>query len=113
MIVSQTGLGSMTRLFGVNASRVTVRHLATMRSGVPDYDTAKFRTSQKESRFCRTPSVACFPENASRTDRNPGMRHSQSHVRRPYPLPATDEFRRTAYASPVRAQKARMKKKNE
>ena len=36
----QLGLGSLTTLFGANASHITVEHLATMTSGVPDFDTA-------------------------------------------------------------------------
>jgi len=39
--LSKLGLGSMATLFGLDAERITLRHLATMASGVPDYDTAK------------------------------------------------------------------------
>ena len=35
------GLGSMAALFGPEAQLITLRQLATMASGVPDYDTAK------------------------------------------------------------------------
>ena len=35
------GLGSMKDLFGPISALITVRHLGSMRSGVPDYDTAK------------------------------------------------------------------------
>lgn len=40
-MLKSLGLGSMTALFGKEAELITAEHLATMNSGVPDYDTAK------------------------------------------------------------------------
>jgi len=40
-ILVSLGLGSMATLFGKEAELITAEHLATMNSGVPDYDTAK------------------------------------------------------------------------
>ena len=39
--LSKFGLGSLDKLFGLEANKITARNLATMSSGVPDYDTAK------------------------------------------------------------------------
>lgn len=39
-VLDRLGLGSMRALFGPLARFITTRHLATMSSGVPDYDTA-------------------------------------------------------------------------
>lgn len=39
-MLATMGLGPMRVLFGSEADLVTAEHLATMRSGVPDYDTA-------------------------------------------------------------------------
>jgi len=39
--LAKLGLGSMAALFGPQAETITLRQLATMASGVPDYDTAK------------------------------------------------------------------------
>lgn len=35
------GIGKMTSLWGTQAASITARHLATMTSGIPDYDTAE------------------------------------------------------------------------
>ena len=40
-VLASLGLGTMRQLFGRLAALITVEQLATMRSGVPDYDTAK------------------------------------------------------------------------
>ena len=40
-ILARLGLRSLTALFGKGASKITARHLASMQSGVPDFDTAK------------------------------------------------------------------------
>ena len=40
-MLAALGLGSMTDLFGADASQITPHHLGSMQSGVPDYDTAK------------------------------------------------------------------------
>ena len=39
--LSALGLGRVTELWGAGAADITARHLATMTSGVPDYDTAE------------------------------------------------------------------------
>jgi len=39
--LANLGLGSLASLFGAAAGRVTLRHLLGMKSGIPDYDTAK------------------------------------------------------------------------
>jgi len=39
-MLDKLGLPPMRVLFGANASKITPRHLGSMRSGVPDYDTA-------------------------------------------------------------------------
>ena len=40
-VLRDLGLGTMAQLFGPHAKFLTAKHLAEMRSGVPDYDTAK------------------------------------------------------------------------
>jgi CubicO group peptidase (beta-lactamase class C family) len=37
---AKLGIGSLAALWGAETAQITTRHLATMRSGVPDYDTA-------------------------------------------------------------------------
>ena len=39
-ILARLGLRRLTALFGKDAAKITARHLATMQSGVPDFDTA-------------------------------------------------------------------------
>lgn len=39
--LADLGLGSMASLFGAEARLISLRHLLSMRSGIPDYDTAK------------------------------------------------------------------------
>uniref|UniRef100_A0A7S0EMW5 Beta-lactamase-related domain-containing protein n=1 Tax=Phaeocystis antarctica TaxID=33657 RepID=A0A7S0EMW5_9EUKA len=40
-ILTRLGLRSLTTLFGKEAAKITARHLASMQSGVPDFDTAQ------------------------------------------------------------------------
>ena len=40
-MLARLGLRGLTALFGKDASKITARHLASMQSGVPDFDTAQ------------------------------------------------------------------------